>query len=177
LEAPHLPDFIYQYADRLRDADAMFSFGAQQDQNGRIVMYLGNKGIVYFELECSGEHWRKGPTQFDIHSSNKAWVDSPVWRMIHALKTMTSDDGNKILIEGFYDNVAPPSEEDLELIKKLEKTFDERPRKELMKVKTFMMMFMAGKPSSSYFTPQPLISMEFGEDTRGLEQKPFCHIR
>ena len=138
LGSPHLPDFINQYVDKLKDADAKFSFDASQDQKGRIIMYLGNKGIVYMELKCSGEHWGKGPTKFDIHSSNKAWVDSPVWRMIHALENMTSEDGNEILIEGFYDNVAPPSQEDLELINKLEKTFDEEPRKDMWKVKTFI---------------------------------------
>lgn len=138
LGSPHLPDFINQYVDKLKDADARFSPGASQDQKGRITMSLGYKGIVYLELECSGEHWGRGPTQFDVHSSNKAWVDSPVWRMIHALKTMTSEDGNEILIEGFYDNVIPPSQEDLKLVKKLEKTFDDGPRKDMLKVRTFI---------------------------------------
>ena len=138
LGSPHLPDFIHQYVDKLKDADAMFMPSASQNQEGNIVMPLGNKGIVYMELECSGEKWGKGPTQFDIHSSNKAWVDSPVWRMIHALSTMTDETGNRILIDGFYDNVAPPTEEDMVLIDKLAKTFDEKPRKDMMKVKTFI---------------------------------------
>jgi acetylornithine deacetylase/succinyl-diaminopimelate desuccinylase-like protein len=88
-------------------------------------MTLGYKGIEYIELECSGKLWGRGPTEFDIHSSHKSWIDSPAWRMIHALTTMTSKDGNKVLIEGWYDNVKPPSEEDLELINKLAETFDE----------------------------------------------------
>ena len=138
LASAHLPDFINQYVDKLKDADAVFFCSASQNQEGNIVMPLGNKGIVYMELECSGERWGKEPMQFDIHSSNKAWVDSPAWRLIPALSTMTDETGNKILIDGFYDNVAPPSKEDLELIDKLAKTFDEKPRKEIMKVKTFI---------------------------------------
>ncbi len=58
--------------------------------------------------------------------------------MIHALATMTSKDGNRILIQDWYDNVKPPSEEDLELIDKLVETFDEESIKREMKIKRFI---------------------------------------
>jgi len=138
LGSRHLPQFIQKYLQELKKADAVFFPSADQNQKGKIIMELGVKGIVYFELQLDGKSWGHGPTQFDIHGSNKAWVDSPTWRMIQALSTMTSKDGNKVLIDGFYENVMPPSREDMELLKKLEKTFDETPIKDMMKVEKFI---------------------------------------
>jgi len=36
-----------------------------------------------------------------VHSSLKAMVDSPAWRLVKALDTLVSDDGNTIAIDGF----------------------------------------------------------------------------
>jgi acetylornithine deacetylase/succinyl-diaminopimelate desuccinylase-like protein len=138
LGSKHLPEFIQRYGQSLKDADAVFFPFASQDVKGKVKIYLGVKGIVYLELECSGGAWGKGPTQFDIHSSNKAWADSPTWRLIHALSTMTSADGNRVLIDGFYENVAPPTEEDLELVGKLASSFDEVAIKEAEKIYRFI---------------------------------------
>ncbi len=130
----HLPEFIERYEEVLGQADAVFFPSADQNPNGKVMMRLGCKGIVYFELELSGKEYGYGPTEFDIHGSNKAWVDSPTWRMIQALSTMTTPDGNVVKIEGFYDNVAQPSEEDVELLGKLAETFDEETAKQTMRV-------------------------------------------
>jgi acetylornithine deacetylase/succinyl-diaminopimelate desuccinylase-like protein len=130
--------FVEDHKEALGRADAMFGPEASQDETGKVLMTLGTKGVEYVELECSGKLWGKGPTEFDIHSSDKSWVDSPVWRMIHALATMTSEDGNRVLIDGWYDNVKPPSKKDLELVNKLTKTFDEETVKHEMKAKRFM---------------------------------------
>jgi len=134
----HFTKFVEDHKEMLGRADALFGPEASQDEKGKVIMTLGCKGIEYVELECSGKLWDRGPTEFDIHSSDKSWVDSPAWRMIHALATMTSNDGNKILIEGWYDNVKPPSKEDLELIDKLVETFDEEAVKHEMKVNRFI---------------------------------------
>jgi len=69
---------------------------------------------------------------------NPTTVDSPAWRTIQALSTMTTKDGNNVLIDDFYENVAPPSQEDLELLKKIEETFDEETIKKEMKVERFI---------------------------------------
>jgi len=138
LGSRHLPEFVKKYLRELKKADAVFFPSADQDQNGKVLMELGVKGIVYFELELDGKSWGCGPTQFDIHGSNKAWVDSPTWRMIQALSAMTTQDGNKVLIDNFYQNVAPPSKEDMELLDRLQKTFDEKSLKDLMEVEKFI---------------------------------------
>ncbi|MBI4553804.1 MAG: M20/M25/M40 family metallo-hydrolase [Candidatus Latescibacteria bacterium] len=124
LGSPHFHQIIEQYADRLKTANAVLNPDPTQALDGSVTMSLGNKGIVYFELECSGTDWGRGPTQREIHSSFKAAVDSPVWRLLKALSSMTSEDGNSIMIEHFYDRVAPPSQEDEALLAELVKTFN-----------------------------------------------------
>ncbi|MBA7609618.1 Succinyl-diaminopimelate desuccinylase [subsurface metagenome] len=138
LGSPHFAQIIEKCRDRLKRADACLMCSATQDQEGKIRMSLGNKGIVYLELECSGKSWGRGPQQYDIHSSTKAIVDSPVWRLMQALSTMTSPDGNSILIDGYYDKVAPASEEDLELIDQLVEVFDDSVWKEMFKVERWI---------------------------------------
>lgn len=138
LESTHFAKFVEEHKEMLSKADALFGPDASQDEKGKVIMSLGWKGIEYIELECSGKSWGKGPTEFDIHSSDKSWVDSPAWRMIQALATMTSKDGNEILINGWYDSVKPPSKEDLEIIDKLTETFDEETIKHEMRVNRFV---------------------------------------
>ncbi len=138
LGSRHLPEFIEKYRKELETADAVFFPFCSQDRTGKIIMYLGVKGIVFFELELDGVGWGRGPKEYGIHGSNKAWVDSPVWRMIQALSTMTCPDGNKILVNDFYSKVQRPTEDDRELLSRLEKTFDPRPQMAEMKVDRFI---------------------------------------
>ncbi len=139
LGSQHLIDFINQYRDKLQDATACFAPSANQNIQGVPNIYLGCKGVVELELECSGQHWQRGPTQRGIHSSLAAIVESPVWRMVQALATMTDpEDPSKILIEGFYDNVAPPTPRDQQIINELAKGFDENSIKQATDVKHFL---------------------------------------
>lgn len=138
LGSRHLPEFIQKYQSNLAGADAVFFPIDTQDVKGKVQMSLGVKGIVYFELEASGKEWGYGPTEFDIHGSSKAWIDSPAWRLLQAFASMTTPDGNRVLIEDFYANVVPPSVEDSELLEKLTKTFDEAAIKEELKVQHFI---------------------------------------
>ena len=138
LGSPHYPQIVNRYKDRIKNAAGVMYASAEQNAEGDVVMFLGNKGIVYLELECSGKHWRRGPIEYEIHGSNQAIVDSPVWRLNKALSSMVSEDGNRVLIEGWYDKVAPPSIEDLGLIDELEKRFDENVWKKAYKVEKWV---------------------------------------
>jgi acetylornithine deacetylase/succinyl-diaminopimelate desuccinylase-like protein len=83
----------------------VFMPSASQDLDGGVMVNLGAKGIVELELVASGEKWGRGPAK-DVHSSLKAMVDSPAWRLVKALDTLVSDDGNTIAIDNYP--VAPP---------------------------------------------------------------------
>ncbi len=138
LGSPNLPAFIKGRKGELSQADACFFPFFAQDQYGVPRLYLGNKGIVYFELECSGKAWGRGPEEFDVHSSHKAWVDSPAWRLIHALSSMTDETGNRVTIDGFYDDVAVPTPDEEALIRRLAESFDPQAVKEMAKVSRFL---------------------------------------
>jgi acetylornithine deacetylase/succinyl-diaminopimelate desuccinylase-like protein len=131
----HLPEFVEKHVKELSRANAVFFPLPAQDPKGKVVMFLGVKGIIYLELTCRGGEWG-GPTKRAIHSSNAAWVESPVWRLLWALNSMRTLDG-KICIEGFYENVSSPTAEEEALIVKLAETFDEETIKQEIEVLRF----------------------------------------
>jgi acetylornithine deacetylase/succinyl-diaminopimelate desuccinylase-like protein len=88
-----------------RKTMGVFMPSAMQDLDGVITVSLGAKGIVELELIASGEKWGRGPSK-DVHSSLKAMVDSPAWRLVKALDTLVSEDGNTIAIDNYP--TAPP---------------------------------------------------------------------
>lgn len=45
----------------------------------------------------------------DVHSSNKARLDSPAWHLVEALSTRVSTDGNSIVVENYLEKVRPVS--------------------------------------------------------------------
>ncbi|HTI30938.1 MAG TPA: M20/M25/M40 family metallo-hydrolase [Sphingomonas sp.] len=88
---------------------------AWQDKQGNVDVNLGSKGIIELELIASGAKWGRGPAK-DLHSSYKAMVDSPAWRLVQALETLVSKDGNTVTIDGWFDNVRPLSTREKALI-------------------------------------------------------------
>ncbi|GAB4564631.1 MAG: M20/M25/M40 family metallo-hydrolase [Anaerolineae bacterium] len=121
LGSRHLPQFVAANKDRLRADFAFFPFYAQ-DATGKVIMYLGVKGILFMELIARGGDWG-GPTTRGIHGSNAVWFHSPTWVLLHALTSMITPDQKHILIDGFYDDIVPPSEEDEMLLRRLMETF------------------------------------------------------
>jgi acetylornithine deacetylase/succinyl-diaminopimelate desuccinylase-like protein len=116
--SPHFHQVVQQERAMaaLRRADGVFIPAASQDPStGGVTLTLGAKGIIECELVSSGEHWGRGPSH-DIHSSNKAMVDSPVWRLVAALRTLVSEDGNTPAIDGWFENVRPLTQRERELI-------------------------------------------------------------
>jgi acetylornithine deacetylase/succinyl-diaminopimelate desuccinylase-like protein len=115
LGSPHYPQIVDAYEDRLKTADSvLFPFNSQRP-DGTIGVILGVKGIIYFEMIARGGEWG-GPSVAEIHGSYKAIVGSPVWRLVQALSTLVSEDGNTILVPGYYDDIRPPNDEESRLI-------------------------------------------------------------
>ena len=137
LGSKHLPDFVKSNRERLAGAEASFFPYLIQNAAGKAQMWLGCKGIVYVELEVSGKAWGHGPTEFDIHGSYKAIVDSPTWRLVQALSTMTKENGNEITVPDLTKKVTPPTPEDDELLHNLAATWDPNEVKEMWKLASF----------------------------------------
>lgn len=115
LGSVHFPEAIQKYADRLRTASGVFFPFNSQDAKGDVTVNLGVKGIVYFELEARGGP-QGGPAKAEIHGSYKAIVDAPAIRLAHAIASLTTPDGNTIVVPGYYDAVRQPSEEEQRLV-------------------------------------------------------------
>ncbi len=115
LGSPNYPQIVDAYEDRLKTADAaLFPFNSQRP-DGTVSVILGVKGILYFEVIANGGEWG-GPAVAEIHGSYKAIVDSPVWRLVQGLSTLVSEDGNTILVPGYYDDIRQPNVEESQLI-------------------------------------------------------------
>jgi len=97
---------------------------AAQEKTGGVQLQLSGPAIVYLELECSGDKWGKGPVKFDTHPGATTIVENPLWHMIKALGSMISEDGNKVLIEGFYSDVKAPTPEEDRNLETLARTFN-----------------------------------------------------
>lgn len=137
ISSRHLPEIVVRYKDRLARANGVLFPFCSQELDGRVSLELGNKGIVYVELESHGGA-HGGPKEFEIHSSMKAVVDSPVWRLVQALATMTDVSGNRILIEGITAPVRPPSEGELAMLDALLPEFNEENWKRQNQVERWM---------------------------------------
>ncbi len=102
--SPTLERFVEEHAEELRADGCWWEFGTI-DPAGRPVLYAGLKGIVCVELRCT-------VADADLHSSNGAVVDNPLWRLARAVAGLRDETG-RVLIPGFYDDVRAPTEADL----------------------------------------------------------------
>ncbi|MEM2887963.1 MAG: M20/M25/M40 family metallo-hydrolase [Candidatus Bathyarchaeia archaeon] len=117
--SPHLGSFVNENMDLLR-ADGYVWEGDGVDGQNRPSVSLGVKGILYVEFRA------KGPKR-DVHSSLAPIVPNPAWRLVWLLSSLKGPD-EKIRIPGWYDEVVPPTEKDIQLLKQA--PFDEKADKE-----------------------------------------------
>ncbi len=117
--SPTLPRFIKEYRPLLEKANSLYMPFPSQNSQGIAKVQLGYKGVLYLELKASGKSWQKGPSEHEIHSMHRPVVDNPVWRLIMALKSMVSDDSNKVLVEGFMEDIVGPDDEFRGLLEEL----------------------------------------------------------
>lgn len=110
--------FIRDNPELVAHADAMYRFGRQ----GSIG--AGSEGSVFVELITSGASWGKGPNYSNIHGGNKRSVDAPAWRHIQMLSTLMDETGNKVMFEGFYENIEELKEPELEKLRKAAERID-----------------------------------------------------
>ena len=102
IASPHIGQIVHrpEVEAALAKTVGVFMPSAMQDLDGVVTVSLGAKGVVELQLVSSGETWGRGPAH-DIHSSLKAMVDSPAWRLVKALDTLVSADGNTITIDDY----------------------------------------------------------------------------
>ena len=119
LGSPNLPAVVRARAADLR-AEAAFDLDLTAGLDGQPELILGCKGLCSLELVAEGGDW--GGPAIDLHSSEQAWIASPVWALVHALATLTDED-ERIRVPGL-DGGQGPSDGDARLLAELAETFD-----------------------------------------------------
>ena len=108
--SPHVEVFLKEHQDRLRASGCIWESGGVNafDQP---ELYMGMKGVIALELRA------RGPVR-DLHSSLGPLAPNPLWRLVAFLNSL-KDEREHIRIPGFYDDVRPPTEEDIEALKRV----------------------------------------------------------
>ncbi len=133
--SPHFPQIVRQaeVAKALARCTGVFMPSAAQGPDGVVTIALGAKGVIECELTVTGEKWGRGPDK-DIHSSNKARVDSPPWHLVQALHTLVGPDGNTPAIEGFAARARPISAAEKAMVAEAARRLDEAAAKKQLGV-------------------------------------------
>jgi len=109
--SPHIAEFVREHGDLL-DADLVITADGHVHTTGIPEIEYGVRGVASFELRARGANR-------DVHSGNFGGVvPNPIWDLIHLLSTMKNDRG-EITIDGFHDQVIPPTHLELEAVQRL----------------------------------------------------------
>ena len=133
--SPHFHQVVHrpEVLAAVKKCSGIFMPSSSQGLDGEVTITLGAKGVVELELISSGEKWGRGPRK-DVHSSNKARLDSPAWHLVEALATLVSPDGNDPAIEGFAAKARPVSDAEKKMIAQAATRLNEANTKKLLGV-------------------------------------------
>ncbi len=104
ITSPHFEAIIAPHAELLK-ADGCLWEGSGFSPSGRPDLVMGTKGILYVQLDADG-------AGRDAHSGAAPILPSAAWRLVQALATLRTPDG-QVRIAGFYDDVLPLTPEEL----------------------------------------------------------------
>ncbi len=106
--SPSLVPAIGKYRERLT-ADAMLILDGPVHPSERPTLVFGARGNLTVQLTVFGP-------KMALHSGHYGnWVPNPAMRLAHLLTTFKDDEG-RVLVEGFYDGIAPLSPEERQLL-------------------------------------------------------------
>ncbi|HMF03154.1 MAG TPA: M20/M25/M40 family metallo-hydrolase, partial [Terriglobia bacterium] len=157
--SPHFKQIVNQ-ADvqaALKRCTGVFMPNASQGLDGAVTITLGAKGVIECELTSSGERWGRGPKQ-DVHSSNKARVDSPAWHLVQALATLVNSDGTPA-IDNFAVKARPLSAVEKKMIADAASRLDESVVKKQLGVEHWI-RDVSFRESLELLMSQPTVNIE-----------------
>jgi acetylornithine deacetylase/succinyl-diaminopimelate desuccinylase-like protein len=109
---------------------------ASQSPDGQVTLTFGAKGVIELEMVSTGERWGRGP-RADVHSSNKARLDSPAWHLVQALATLVTAGGDPA-IDGFDRKARPLSAVEKAMIAETAQRLDEKTTKQQLGVERWI---------------------------------------
>jgi acetylornithine deacetylase/succinyl-diaminopimelate desuccinylase-like protein len=126
-DSAHLTSLL-QRRPEFFEGDGALVEGGGVDEAGRPALVAGVRGMAYVELSVR-------TLGFDAHSGAAQLLPSAPWRLIEALRTLRSPDG-EIQIVGFMDDVLSPTEAQLAHLRTL--PFEEEEIKRIYGVTDFV---------------------------------------
>lgn len=109
--SPHIAEFVRRHRDKLK-ADLVITADGPVHESGQSCIMFGVRGVLGFELRARGANQ-------DLHSGNWGGIaPNPIWTLVHLLSTMKNERG-EITIDGFYENVMPPTDMEQQAMDKL----------------------------------------------------------
>src|SRR5215510_2363909 len=158
--SPHFPQVVRkpEVLEALRRCIGITMPSASQDLDGTVTTFLGAKGVIELEMISSGEKWGRGPRK-DVHSSNKARLDSPAWHLVEALTSLVTPDGNEPAIEGYTAKVKPFSDEQKRMIEVASRRLNEETTKKGMSVQHWM-HDVSWKEALELLVSKPTVNIE-----------------
>ncbi len=117
--SPHLEALIERHAGLLA-ADLVVAADGPADPSGQPTLYFGARGIVSAEITVYG------PLR-PLHSGHYGnWAPNPAMRLAQLLAAMKDPESGRVRVEGFYDDVVPLSDFELEAIAEAPNDDDEQ---------------------------------------------------
>src|ERR1700682_567940 len=158
--SPHFPQVVHRpdILAALKKCNGIFMPFPSQGLDGEVTQFLGAKGVVELELISSGEKWGRGPRK-DVHSSNKARLDSPAGHLVEALATLVSPDGTDPAIEGFTAKARPLSDSEKKMIAEAARRLNEAEAKKLLGVEHWV-HDVNFQESLELLTSRPTVNIE-----------------
>lgn len=100
--SPPLATFVERNPDLFK-ADFCYIADAAAGPGDRPVIYFGNRGCCYVEVKVR-------TANRDVHSGGFGGpMPNAAWRLVEFLRSLRDNSG-RVVVEGFYDQVVPPSE-------------------------------------------------------------------
>jgi len=136
--SPHFAQIVRrpEVQAALKPCTGIFMPAASQGADGQVTLTFGAKGVIELELVSTGERWGRGP-RADVHSSNKARLDSPAWHLVQALATLVTPGGDPA-IEGFDRKARPLSATEKAMIAETAQRMDEATAKQQLGVQRWI---------------------------------------
>jgi acetylornithine deacetylase/succinyl-diaminopimelate desuccinylase-like protein len=123
----HFNAMLQQRPD-LTAGDGSLQEGGAVDAQDRQTLICGVRGILYVELGVR-------TLAYDAHSGGASLYENAAWRLVNALATLRAPDG-RVLIDGFYDDVRRPTEQQLAHLRTL--PFEEEKLKAIYGARAFV---------------------------------------
>lgn len=115
---------------KLLSADAAVNYDGKLHESNRPRLVLGSPGGLVVKLVCKG-------ARYSPHIGQGRLIVNPAWRMIWALSGLKKE--NEIInMEGFYDDVVPPSSESIRMAKRIPYAIEEGTQRKDFGIKSYL---------------------------------------